>query len=102
MIWHTVWFKLKDGVSAEDKEAMLAALRALPRQIKEIKVLSCGYDYSGRSAGYEIGLVVTFETREGLEIYAPHPAHKAFGDQFRPLWEDVKALDFEAPEDNIT
>jgi len=96
MIWHTVWFKLKESASAEDKEAMLAALRALPKEIKEIKSLSCGYDYSGRSEGYEIGLVETFETREGLEIYGPHPAHVAFGNKFRHLWEDVKALDFEA------
>ncbi|MEO6907220.1 MAG: Dabb family protein [Abditibacteriaceae bacterium] len=98
MIWHTVWFKLKESASAEDKEAMLTGLRALPDAITEIKVLSCGYDYSDRSEGYEIGLVVTFEKREALEIYGPHPAHKAFGDKFRSLWEDVKALDFESPE----
>lgn len=95
MIWHTVWFKLKENVSTADKKAMMAALNALPQEIEEIKVLSCGLDYSGRSEGYEIGLVVTFNDRAGLEIYGPHPAHQAFSSQFKPLWEDVKALDFE-------
>jgi hypothetical protein len=96
MIWHTVWFQLKDGVSAEDRAAMQQSLRALRGEIDGILHLGCGEDFSGRSGGYQIGLVVGFASRAALDAYGPHPKHQAFIEQFKPMWEDVKALDFDA------
>jgi hypothetical protein len=95
MVEHLVWFKLKEDTSEEDKGAMMQALRDLKGQIPDIEHIACGEDFSGRSNGYQIGLVVRFTSREALEVYGPHPAHKAFGDRFRPHWDDVRALDFE-------
>ncbi len=95
MIEHLVWFKLKESVTEEQKQQMLDALRALRGQIEGIEHLACGVDFSGRSKGYEIGLAVRFSSRAALEEYGPHPAHKAFGEGFSPLWDDVMALDFE-------
>ena len=95
MIWHMVGFKLKEGVTEQEKQAMLAGLRALPAQIEGIQHLACGEDFSGRSKGYQIGLVVTFASRSALEEYGPHPAHQAFVVQFKRFWDDVIALDFE-------
>jgi len=96
MIEHLVWFKLRESATPEEQTAMLQALRALPGQIQGIQHLACGYDFSGRSNGYQIGLVVRFTNREALDLYQPHPLHQAFVEKFKPLWEDVKALDFEA------
>ena len=96
MVEHLVWFKLKDGVSDARKAAMLQTLRDLETQIEGIEHLACGEDFSGRSNGFQIGLVVRFSSREALEKYGPHPAHAAFGDEFRDLWDGVMALDFEA------
>lgn len=95
MVEHMVLFKLKDGVTDAQKQAMQEGLRALPSQISEIRYLACGEDFSGRSKGYHIGLVVRFDNRAGVETYGPHPAHKAFSEQFRELWDDVLACDFE-------
>lgn len=96
MVEHLVWFKLKDDVSDERKAAMMQTLHDLETQIEGIENLACGEDFSGRSQGFQIGLVVRFSSREALEKYGPHPAHKAFGDQFRECWDEVMALDFEA------
>ena len=95
MVEHLVWFKLKEGVSNEQKQAMMQALRGLPSKIEGIEHLACGEDFSGRSQGYEIGLVVRFVSRKALEVYGPHPDHAAFSQGFSDLWDDVKALDFE-------
>jgi len=95
MIWHTVWFQLKEGVTSEERAAMLQALHDLQGQIDGILHLGCGEDFSGRSGGYQIGLVVGFASRAALDAYGPHPRHQAFIAQFKPLWTDVKALDFE-------
>jgi hypothetical protein len=96
MIEHLVWFKLKENVKDEDTQAMLTALRALPNQIEGIEHLACGLDFSTRSRGFQVGLSVRFATREDLEIYATHPIHLEFIAAYKPLWEDVMALDFEA------
>jgi len=95
MVEHLVWFKLKDGAEKSESDAMQQALRDLKNEIAGIEHIACGEDFSGRSAGYQIGLVVRFTSRAALEEYGPHPAHKAFGDRFRHLWDDVRALDFE-------
>lgn len=96
MVEHLVWFKLKDGVTTDEKGAMMSALRALKHQVPDILHLACGEDFSGRSHGFEIGLVVRFATRAALDAYGPHPDHAAFGNNFRHLWDEVRALDFEA------
>jgi hypothetical protein len=96
MIWHTVWFKLKADVSEEQKQEMIDALDDLPSQIEEISSLACGEDFCGRSQGYQVGLVVSFARREDLEAYSPHPIHQNFVARYKPLWESVMALDFEA------
>ena len=95
MIEHLVWFKLREDVAEADKAAMLQSLRDLPTQIAGIDHLACGEDFSGRSNGYQIGLVVRFTSREALDAYGPHAVHQAFVERFKPLWEDVRALDFE-------
>ena len=95
MVEHMVLFKMKEGASDEDKQALMAGLRALPAQIPEIRDLCCGIDFSGRSKGHEVGLVVRFDDRAGLDVYQPHPAHLDFIDKHRHLWSEVMALDFE-------
>lgn len=95
MVEHLVWFKLKDGTPQSEQQAMLDGLRELPRHIEGIEHLACGEDFSGRSNGFQIGLVVRFTSRAALETYGPHPAHQAFVERFRPLWAEVQALDFE-------
>jgi hypothetical protein len=96
MIWHTVWFKLKEDVTDEQRQEMLDALDALPSQIEEISTLACGEDFCGRSKGFQIGLVTSFASRADLEAYATHPFHQNFIARYKPLWEEVVALDFDA------
>lgn len=96
MIHHLVWFKLKDGISAEEKAVLKANLEEMAPQIPQILDMACGEDFSGRSRGFDWGLWVKFATREDGQIYDKHPAHQAFIAKSKHLWTDVVALDFEA------
>lgn len=96
MVEHLVWFKLKEDVTPEDRIAMMDGLNGLHGLIPGILHLACGEDFSGRSRGFHIGLIVRFDSRAALEAYGPHPAHAAFVGRFKPLWDDVMALDFDA------
>ncbi len=95
MIHHLVWFKLKDGISAEEKAQLKANLLEMKPQIPQIIEMACGEDFSGRSRGFEFGLAVQFASREDGQIYDQHPAHQAFIAKSKHLWSDVQALDFE-------
>ena len=85
MVEHLVWFKLKEGVSDEDKSAMLQALRALKTQVPNILHLACGEDFSGRSKGFQIGLVVRFPNRPGAGRIWP-------ASRSRGVWPKLPAL----------
>lgn len=96
MVWHTVWFKLKPGVMEPDKIAMQHSLLAMRGNIPGVAEIACGTDFSGRSQGFDVGLVVSLESRQALDEYGPHPVHQAFVEGFRHLWTEVMALDFES------
>ncbi|MFK7911739.1 MAG: Dabb family protein [Akkermansiaceae bacterium] len=38
--------------------------------------------------------MVTFKDKAGLDVYLPHPAHKAFVTQLKPILDKVLVLDF--------
>lgn len=96
MIYHQVWFKMKDGATDADKEQLISGLKSMIPVIPEIVELAAGVDFSTRSRGYEVGLSVTCKSREDLDIYAKHPEHLKFIAEHKHLWQDVQALDFEA------
>ena len=96
MIYHLVWFKMKDGSSAEDKEQLASGLLAMVPPIPQIVELKVGEDFSTRSRGFEMGLLVTFKNKTDLDTYAVHPDHLAFIAAHKHLWQDVQVLDFEA------
>ncbi len=96
MIHHLVWFKLKDGISGEEKAELKANFEEMVPQIPQILDMACGEDFSGRSRGFDWGLWVKFASREDGQIYDKHPAHQAFIAKSKHLWSDVVALDFHA------
>ena len=95
MIVHLVWFKLREGWTPEDAAKLKEGLLALREQIEGIPYASAGLDISGRSRGFEFGYVARFATREAFEAYGPHPAHLQFVADYKHLWQDVQALDYE-------
>ncbi len=95
MIYHLVWFKMKEGATATDREELAAGLNGMIPHISEIQEMAVGDDFSGRSNGFEVGLLVKFLTREDLDIYAVHPKHLEFIQTCKHLWQEVRALDFE-------
>lgn len=96
MVEHMVIFRLKESATAEQREQMLKNLATLKEQIPGIVDLSTGVNFSDRSQGFNIGLVVRFTDRAALEAYGPHPAHQAVVTEFiRPITDNVIVVDYE-------
>jgi glucose-6-phosphate isomerase len=77
MVDHLVFFEVRDGVSAEDRDDLIDSMRALREKVSGVVDLSVGEDFSGRSGGYTHALFVRFGDRQGLDTYMKHPEHLA-------------------------
>lgn len=75
MVDHLVFFAVRDGVSPEDVEDVLASIRGLKDAVPSTVDLSVGEDFSGRSGEYTHALFARFEDTAGLQEYMQHPEH---------------------------
>ncbi|SAM09658.1 hypothetical protein [Absidia glauca] len=94
-IVHIVIAKFKSEVTEEVKQKALDDVVALKHTIPEIQSASAGKTFTDRSKGFEYGWVVEVETKEHLSIYAKHPDHLDFVNKYRPLMDDLIAVDYE-------
>jgi len=92
---HQVWFKFKPGISDERIEHHAKGLAALKGKIPGILEIKVGRNFTDRAPGFGLGLSVTLESKDALEVYGPHPEHKAVAGPLRADCDDVMAVDFE-------
>ena len=93
MYIHMFAFRMKPGVSADQKQRMLTEIRALQAQIPEILESWVGFNGSPHGGGYELGGAMKFASRESFEKYGPHPIHQRLVSWLMPLIEPVE-VDF--------
>ncbi|MEM9283909.1 MAG: Dabb family protein [Verrucomicrobiota bacterium] len=97
MVRHSVYFWLKDSLSAEDHVAFEEGLKVL----FEIDVVQQGS--FGKAAdtperpvthnSFDYALVLEFDSVEQHNAYQVHPGHSVFVEQFGPWFEEVRVFD---------
>ena len=96
MVEHIVLFKTRADATQEERERLVAGLLSLKGKIDGIEDATCGYNFSDRSQGYDVGFVVRFRDRASLEAYGPHPEHQKVVTQLvRPTTEGVIVVDYD-------
>jgi hypothetical protein len=95
---HVVLFKFKDSATPEQVQGVEAAFKALPTKINTITGFEWGNNVSpeGKDEGFAHCFLLTFKDKAGLEVYLPHPDHKAFGALLRPILDKVLVIDYTA------
>lgn len=93
---HVVLFGFKESATKEDIKKIEDAFAKLPEQIDTITDFEWGTNVSpeGLDQGHTHCFFVTFADKKGLDVYLPHPAHKAFVDLLKPSLEKVTVLDY--------
>lgn len=96
-IVHHVFFWLKRPGSAEDRDALIAGLRAL-RAIPVIRDLQIGVPASTEQrdvvdSSFDVSELMVFDSVEDQKIYQDHPIHQAFVARCSPLWGKVIVYD---------
>jgi hypothetical protein len=94
---HVVMFKFKDSTTAEQVKSIETAFAGLKDQIPTIKEFEFGTNNSpeGLDQGLTHCFIVTFASEKDRNDYIPHPAHRAFVDNYAAVYVDkVTVLDY--------
>jgi hypothetical protein len=82
----------------ENKEANMATvkamLEALPSKIESLKKMEVGIDISKSERSFDMVLISHFENQEGLDSYAPHPAHQEVVSVIKEVTMLSKVVDY--------
>ncbi len=93
---HAVFFKFKEGTSADQIETMNEAFAGLQTKIPQIIDFQSGVNNSPekRNDGFTHCYLLTFKDEAGRDAYLPHPDHKAFGGMLGPHLDGVFVIDY--------
>jgi len=94
MIIHTFAFRWKPGVSSDQRQQAIDAIRALQGEIPGLTETLVGENISPRSQGYELGGVMKFTDKAAYEAYNDHPVHQKLLSWLMPLIDPLE-VDFE-------
>lgn len=95
---HVVAFKFKETTTEAQIAQIIEDFGKLQNDIPEIIAFEHGKNVSpeGLDQGFTHVFLVTFKDKAGLEVYLPHPAHKAFVEKLLPLLEQPFVVDYVA------
>lgn len=93
MYIHMFAFRFKAGVTDEQKDRIVAAIRKLRDEIPGILETWVGRNDSPRGQGYELGGVMKFADKAACEAYGAHPVHQKLLSWLMPLIEPIE-VDF--------
>jgi alpha-glucosidase len=100
-IRHLVGFNFSDGLSASDKEDMIAACDRLPQLIPAVQTYESGLNVSDRglSKKMDFAMLLTFRSQHDLQTYLDHEAHHDFLKRAKAgnWYKDLIVIDWELP-----
>ncbi len=91
---HVVLIKFPRDLEQAELDWIDQLLASWPQHIEGIVKHRWGLDVSGRSRGYQFGLVMEFESPDALKRYTPHPQHQEFAQWVASQGGEVLAFDF--------
>lgn len=98
MLKHIVLFKLKESLSATEKQEVMnrfkAAIEALPATISTIRHIHVGFNVNPAEQ-WDICLDSEFDNLEDMKAYATHPAHLAAAGLLKDAKEGRACTDYE-------
>jgi hypothetical protein len=96
VIRHVVLWAFKEAVAPAERDAIVAAIRALRTTVPPLRSLEVGENVNpARAQGYTHVLLETFDDRDGLAAYATHPEHVPVLARLRDAVSQLIAVDLE-------
>ncbi|GAA0287573.1 hypothetical protein GGQ92_000820 [Gracilibacillus halotolerans] len=97
MYEHMVFFKFNERLTKDKEQELLNKLSSFKEKIPGIVELTAGINVTEETEnirGYTLGLRVTFDSKQSLDDYGPHPVHQNFVQALDGVIEDVVVVDY--------
>lgn len=94
MLVHIVMFQFKDENKEGNLERVKEMLEALPSKIDTLRSMEVGIDISRSERSFDLVLTSMFDDQEGLNAYAPHPAHQEVVSVIKEVTTLSKVVDY--------
>lgn len=93
---HVVCFQFKEDTTEQQHTELIGEFLELENKIDTIVDIEWGTSENVEplNDGFTHCILVTFKNKAGLEVYLPHPAHKAFVEILKPHLEKVFVFDY--------
>ena len=98
MYEHIVTFKFNENITLEKEQALLQQIKAFKGKIPGIVELTAGMNATEEIEnihGYTLALRITFENKQALDHYLPHPTHQEFVASLNGIIDNVIVVDYE-------
>jgi hypothetical protein len=95
MVEHIVLFKLHEGTSEVQIQAVIDALKGLS-SIDGIVEMSVGKNHSqeGKDKGFQVGMRIGFKDQAALDAYLPSDQHQSTVNGIKEHFADVIVFDY--------
>lgn len=97
MFIHNVFFWLKVGTPAGERQALLRDCREMLSSIPGVRHLWAGEPaLTPRTVvdnSYDVGLCVVLEDAKAHDVYQEHPKHKEFAARHKDSWARLQVYD---------
>ena len=100
MLVHTVFFWIKKGAPAGERERLAASCRELLGKVPTVRHLWAGSPAATPErdvidASYDVSITVVLDDLPAHDVYQEHPLHKEFIARHKANWERVQVYDAE-------
>lgn len=103
MIAHVILWQPRPGLSADQRQRVLAALTTAVTGAPSVRSCRVGRRVKHGLPGYEqvmmqdfeFAAIIEFDDLDGLREYLRHPAHESIGEQFTSAAAAALAYDYE-------
>lgn len=100
MVKHIVFWKMKEELSASDREEALRTIKrgfeAMQGVIPGLLRIEVGIDFLRSPESADFSLYCEFESRAALDAYQAHPAHQAMLPLVRDVRSERRVIDYDA------
>lgn len=94
MVVHIVMFKFKGDNREQNILKTKEMLEALLSDIKELRSMEVGINFTDSERAFDMSLYSTFDTKQGLEAYAVHPSHLKVVEFIKSVTLESKVVDY--------
>ncbi|MDG0964765.1 MAG: Dabb family protein [Opitutales bacterium] len=96
LVQHIVCFKFLTNTSSDEVKLLEQSFFALRDKIPGVLKIDGGKNNSPENLnkGLTHCFIITFKDEDARANYLPHPQHKEFVTQLKPILEDVFVIDF--------